>query len=494
MRGIMKSSVWIAVVAGLVAACTTPSQPLVHLPSGTGGVVSVSEPDTAGPLRLRGRQLVDAAGRVVIIHGVNSVRKSEPYLSPLEDGWLGPSDMASFDRDGFTGVRLSVRPERLTPEPGVVDEGYLDDLQAVVERLAEHNMWVLLDLHQDVFSGMPDWATLPATAALSDEAPEFLKPIGWSAEYFSPRSLQQWEDWWSNAELPGGRGVVDAYGDGVAAVAQRFADADNLIGLELLNEPFPSSSQLANCLTGSCPALDALVSARFAELTNRVRAVAPTMPVWWEPVTLSVLSPRPNLDISGVTAGPEGQQVGVSFHTYCLGTDAGEAAEPSPVELMLCNPSYQRSFDQAHGLATRWDAPAMMTEFGASASPLNVTEPTRLADRYLMSWLHWHHPFGPSLEPPDVVRSQLVRTYAQATAGEPLAQSFDPASGRFSFRFRPDATIVAPTSIVVPGPQYPDGYVVSVVGAEVTSAPNAGHLTVVADPGSTEVRVDVTRA
>jgi len=168
--------------------------------------------------------------------------------------------------------------------------------------------------------------------------------------------------------------------------------------------------------------------------------------------------------------------------------------EPSPVELMLCNPAYQRSFDHAQGLATRWDAPAMMTEFGASASPLNVTEPARLADRYLMSWLHWHHPFGPSLEPPDVVASQLVRTYAQATAGQPLAQSFDPASGRFSFRFRPDPTIEAPTSIVGPGPQYPDGYVATVVGGEVTSAPNAGHLTVVADPGSTEVSVAVTRA
>jgi len=287
---------------------------------------------------------------------------------------------------------------------------------------------------------------------------------------------------------------VDAFGDGLAAVAQRFAGADNLIGIELLNEPFPSKSQLPSCLTGSCPALDALMSVRFAELTNRVRAVAPTMPVWWEPVTLSVLSPKPNLDISGVTAGPAGRQVGVSFHTYCLGTDAGEEVEPSPVELMLCNPAYQRSFDHAQGLATRWDAPAMMTEFGASASPLNVTEPARLADRYLMSWLHWHHPFGPSLEPPDVVASQLVRTYAQATAGQPLAQSFDPASGRFSFRFRPDPTIEAPTSIVVPGPQYPDGYEATVVGGEVTSAPNAGHLTVVADPGSTEVSVAVTRA
>lgn len=452
-----------------------------------------SEPDIAGPLRMRGGHLIDATGRVVIIHGVNSVRKIPPFPSPLVNAWLGPADLASFDRDGFSGVRLGVRPAELMPEPGVIDTGYLDRLEAVVDTLAANKMWVLLDFHQDVFTGMPDWATLPGAAALSDEPPAFLKPIGWTASYFSPRSLRQWSDWWANAPLANGRGVVDAFGDGIAAVAERFADATNLIGIELLNEPFPSEEQLLPCLTGSCPALDALISARFSELTNRVRAVAPTMPVWWEPATLSVLSPKPNLDTSAVIAGPNGRQVGLSFHTYCLGTDSGEPTEPSPIELALCNPAYQRAMDHANQQAARWGAPAMMTEFGASASPLNVTEPAKLADQHLMSWLHWHHPFGATIEPPEVVTSQLVRTYAQATAGTPLEQRFDPSSGRFTFRYEPDPTVTAPTSIVVPAPQYPDGYSATVVGGEVTSAPNAGHLTVVADEGATEVRVEITR-
>lgn len=478
----------------LLGACSAAPQPLVPLPPGVGGVVNTSAPDVVGPLQLRGRQLVDATGRVVIIHGVNSVRKSEPYISPLTNGWLGPDDLASFERDGFTGVRLGVWAAKLMPSPGVIDTDYLDQVAEVVDTLAQHHLWVLLDFHQDVFSGMPSWATLPQAAALSDEAPEFLKPIGWSASYFSPRSLRQWRDWWSNAPLANGRGVVDTFGDGIEAVAARFADATNLIGLELLNEPFPDDTHLAACLGGDCPALGKLMSKRFTELTNRVRQVAPSMPVWWEPVTLSVLSPLPNLDISGVDAGPNGQQVGLSFHTYCLGTDGGEPTAPSAVEVGLCNPAYGKAFEHARGFSKKWDVPAMMTEFGASASPLNVTEPARLADADLTSWLHWHYPFGGTTDPPGVVRSQLVRTYAQATAGNPVEQRFDPASGRFLFRYQPDFTVTAPTSIVVPAPQYPNGYVATVAGGHVTSSANAGHLTVVADTGAAEVTVEVTRA
>ena len=235
---------WAAAVALVlsIGACAVPSEPLVRFPTGVGGVVSTAPPDVVGPISFRGRDLVDATGRVVLIHGVNSVRKSAPWYSPLEDGWLGPADFELFARSGLNGIRLGVWADALMPEVGEIDEAYLDQVAATVDAIEAAGMWVLLDFHQDVFSGMPDWATLPGTAALSPEPPELLQPIGWAAEYFSDRSLQQWEDWWANATLPSGRPVVDAFGDGIAAVAERFADEPTVIGVELLNEPFPSGS------------------------------------------------------------------------------------------------------------------------------------------------------------------------------------------------------------------------------------------------------------
>jgi endoglycosylceramidase len=479
----------------LVVLSACAPQPLVHLNETATSAVSTPTPDVVGPLQLRGTQLVDALGRVVIIHGVNSVDKSAPYISPLTNGWLGPDDLDYLAQAGFNGIRLGVWSASLEPEPGVIDQDYLDQVEATVDALAARHMWVLLDFHQDVFSGLPSWATLPDAASLSDTAPPLISFIGWSAQYFSDKSLQQWTDWWNNAALPSGRGVVDAFGDGVAAVADRFKDNPNVMGVELLNEPFPGGKQVDNCLSGSCPAQDAQLSARFAELTNRVRAVAPTMPVWWEPIALGPVNPTQHMSIAAVTPGPNGDQVGLSFHSYCLDTDGGKPTEPPPAEVALCQQVFQKAFDNAGKTSTSWNAPAMLTEFGASSSPLNATGPTELADQHLTSWLHWHFPFGSAGgRAPDVVESQLERAYAEATAGSPVSQSFDPSTGDFTFVYHPDSSITAPTSIVIPPRQYIDGYTAAVTGGTVTSAANSGTLTVAADPGATTVTVHVTRS
>ena len=105
-----------------------------------------------------------------------------------------------------------------------------------------------------------------------------------------------------------------------------------------------------------------------------------------------------------------------------------------------------------------------------------------------MSWMHWH-----CCTASEVVRTNLVRTYAQATAGELLSQQYDPGTGEFELRFRPDAAIEAPTVIAVPSDPYPSGYTAEVSGGIVTSPGQSGRLTVVADPGAAEVVVVVRR-
>ena len=480
MRGTRGVSFVVAVVTvGVLAVgCTSPG--VVHFPTGSGpAVVTTEDQDVVGPIHFRGRDLIDATGRVVLIHGVNSVEKSAPFISPLTDGWLGPADFASFRSDGLNGVRLGVWAAALMPSPGVIDTAYLDQVQTVVDQLAAHHLWVLLDFHQDVFSGMPAWATTAAAGALSAEVPAAVAAIGWAAAYVSPRSIQQWEDWWSNATIDGStRGVVDAFGDGIAAVADRFHGSSNVIGLELLNEPF-AGSPFFDCAV-SCGARYQVVAQRFSQLTQRVRTVAPDMPVWWEPFTIG--APYPG------TPSP-GANIGYSFHAYCLGTDGGQPVAPDAVSVAFCDSLFTGIFDAADHVGGTWNAPAMLTEFGASSSPLNATEGAKFADQHLVSWFHWHHP----PEGPEVVRTQLVRTYAQATAGEPQSQHFDPATGSFDFTYVPDASVTAPTSIVVPATQYPDGYDAVVNGGSVTSAANAGRLTVVADPGVATVTVHVAR-
>lgn len=78
------------------------------------------------------------------------------------------------------------------PEPGVVDQDYLDRVMEGVDLLGDRGMWVLMDFHQDVFDGMPSWATTPATAALPVFPAEQAQGAAWALQYLSPRSLGQW--------------------------------------------------------------------------------------------------------------------------------------------------------------------------------------------------------------------------------------------------------------------------------------------------------------
>ena len=71
----------------------------------------------------------------------------------------------------------------------------------------------------------------------------------------------------------------------------------------------------------------------------------------------------------------------------------------------------------------------LLGEFGASASPLNTTRLTELADQRRMSWIYWDDNY--LRQAPEIVRTDLVRTYPQATAGDITFQRFEPASGAF---------------------------------------------------------------
>ena len=60
----------------------------------------------------------------------------------------------------------------------------------------------------------------------------------------------------------------------------------------------------------------------------------------------------------------------------------------------------------------------------------------------------------------------VVRPYARKVAGEPLNMRFDRARGLFTFSFRHDSRVNAPTELFVPNAQFPQGYRVEVSDGE----------------------------
>jgi endoglycosylceramidase len=472
-------------LAAAALACTGP-RPGPGGPGNPGGPGGPGGPGdgasgAVAPLAASGRWLTDARGRVVLLHGVNEVEKSAPYLSSATG--FGADDAAFLADEGFNAVRLGVDFRGLMPEPGQVRDAYVDDLVATVDQLAAEHIFVLVDFHQDGFApkyngnGLPDWM------AVDDGLPN--PPDAVFPLYYvqNPAMQRAFESFWANRAGPDGVGVQDHYVDGVAAVAERLADRRYVLGYDLMNEPFPGADW-APCVTDAeaCAAQEQRLLAPFrAKATAAVAAVAP-QPVFVEPFVLFNFG-----QVTTTMPGATGN--GLSFHSYALDV-AGE-------EAVVAN---------AVAAAERDGAPLLATEFGATTDPAVLTRIAGQLDGGAVGWMMWDYrtliadrsrPAGRDNLRSAAALDALVRPYPHAVAGTPTGLAFDPGTRAFDLSFAttgPGGRRYPPglaTVVSVPHAQYPGGYRVEAAGATVTSPPCAERLTLRARPAATQVTVRV---
>ena len=117
--------------------------------------------------------------------------------------------------------------------------------EQVAERLRwfrDAGLWVILDMHQDLYSrkylgdGAPEWA------CLDDGIPFVAMPGGWFMNYQTPAVIRAFDNFWANKPGPGGIGIQDRFISAWQHVARRFKDDKNIIGYDVMNEPFYGSS------------------------------------------------------------------------------------------------------------------------------------------------------------------------------------------------------------------------------------------------------------
>lgn len=190
-----------------------------------------------GRVTVSGTQFLDGAGKPLLLHGINVINKSkaEGYTRNIER-----SDFADIRSWGMNCVRLGIFWDGLEPEPGKIDEGYLGRIAQIVDWAEAEGLYVILDMHQDLFSekfsdGAPAWATL-------DEGKPHTKTAVWSDAYYASEAVQTALDhFWANTPGPGNVGLQDRYAHVWQAVALRFRGNTAVIGFDLLNEPFPGA-------------------------------------------------------------------------------------------------------------------------------------------------------------------------------------------------------------------------------------------------------------
>ncbi|HEV3365850.1 MAG TPA: cellulase family glycosylhydrolase [Acidimicrobiales bacterium] len=437
--------------------------------------------DPALPIGHMGRWLTDASGRVVLLHGVNLVSKTDGQ-TPRARGF-GAADAAFLAANGFDVVRLGLTAGSIMPQPGVIDADYLDSFARTVETLTDHGLLVLVDLHQDGWGptlgsdGFPGWMTLTDGAINTH--------TGFPLYYVTNPAIQAaFDSFWHNAPGPGGVGLQMRVAAMFAALARRVGSNPGVLGYDLINEPFPGSTWQPCISAVGCATLDhSELDPYYAKVSAAIRAHDPSHLVFGEPFVLF------NFGVAGTNIDRPGRRStgGLSWHLYT--TDP--ALDPSAI-------NYAEQWSTATGGAL------INTEFGATTDVSAIDRQVGELDNALMPWIWWSFdglmvkdvasaPTGANLDTPVV--DALVRPHPVAVAGTPTALHYDVPTATLTFRYstrKPGGgsySCHAVTSLQVPTRSYPAGYHVLVTGGVVTSEAGSPHLTVVADPGALSVSV-----
>ncbi|WP_249353209.1 cellulase family glycosylhydrolase [Rhodococcus sp. Q] len=459
----------IAAVAAILGAllCATPA-------------TAVAEQGLQSRLQIQGGDIVDEFGRVVLLHGVNNVDKEAPYVIPGDGLTLTADDADLLAGHGFNTVRLGVSFDGLMPDRGVIDPAYIDRIATVVDMLGSRGISVLLDNHQDGIgkpwggNGFPEWSIRAR--------PQSWEPNpGFPLNYLMPSMNVAWDAVWDNED-----GVLDHLGTALAALVDRVEGMPGVLGVELMNEPWPGSPFLT-CFPNGCPEFDRKYQDAMQRLTDRIRLADPTVPVFWEPnVTWNETMPS-NLGNPPHTPAITDPNIGLSVHDYCIPSQLSIYVGLPTGLVASCPAQHDKTWFNVDTLAARTGRPVLVTEFG-DVDPDVLAATVARADERFIGWHYWHYrsKFGPGggTDPfRGGVGSQLVRTYPQATAGIPGTLQFNPDGGDFRYTYTARAS-AKPTEIYVSDLHYPEGVVVAVDGGLVTSAPGARIVTVEADPGA----------
>ena len=221
------------------------------------------------------RTFRDTDNRAVIFHGMNVVYKLPPYIPETEvfnwDLSLSDEDLQLMRSWGVNMIRLGVMWESVERSPGVYDMDYLNKISALIAKVAEYEIAVIVDNHQDLFSrtlcgeGVPYFYTpanvehrcpftlLARAFRLADECIPIADlglrydPNGnpliedcakqdFMQMYTAPEVASAFSALYTNQD-----GLLDKMLDFWTVVATHFANDPNVIGYDILNEPWAAN-------------------------------------------------------------------------------------------------------------------------------------------------------------------------------------------------------------------------------------------------------------
>jgi endoglycosylceramidase len=198
-------------------------------------------PDATGPVapfHVEGSAIVDAEGARVLLRGVNLSQSAKN--APFHPTELDDADArATLRAHGPLTLRYLTSWAAIEPEDGHYDDAYLAALADRVSALADDGHLIVLDLHQDLFgTGFVGGNGAPPFACDQQHYDDFVYVDPWFNNYQSPQMKACFDGLFADdARLARMATALRRVTDVVKAAA-----GDHFIGVDLINEPHPGSS------------------------------------------------------------------------------------------------------------------------------------------------------------------------------------------------------------------------------------------------------------
>jgi endoglycosylceramidase len=320
---------------------------------------------------------------------------------------LSDIDAANLRKWGFNIVRLGVMWPGVEPgERGVYSQEYLNEIETIVTNLGKNNIKVILDFHQDLWhrkfcgEGVPDYVyNICKAAEPADTKPFPLPAVNATYPLDSDGNptldaclSKMFATYYLSAEVGAGfqclydnvDGLWDAFAGYWVAVAKRFSTFQNVLGYELINEPWAG-----DVYQSPKNLLPRVVEKNYLQpmyeyIHKAIRAVDDEKIIFFEGLTIDYWQ-------NGFTSGPGGaaynDRQALAYHVYCP-TDGG-----SVIKQAACNLLDDTFFALRKKDSTRLGVSMIMTEFGAAedikSDIQQLIRTTEMADKYQQSWMYW---------------------------------------------------------------------------------------------------------
>ncbi|CAH8604686.1 unnamed protein product [Dicrocoelium dendriticum] len=354
-------------------------------------------------------EFVDDTDRILLFHGFNSVVKHPPWY---DEQLTNRTQLKMFQSWGINFVRLGVMWSGVMPKEGQIEEEYLKKISDIIRVCAEHGIYVLIDLHQDLLSsrfggydGIPLWLVDKMIRTPTNRRypwPFSRPPEFWFENYLTYACVDCADRLYKNHS-----GSWVHWGDFWQVVASRLGRSSNVIGYELLNEPPPANfyDDPRNALPGYVG--HRLLLPAYDYLVQRIREVDNETLIFYEPLTYGVFLPPSLFDtgtgfdrVPGSRNDPNASGKSVlSYHYYCwLLQKTDPRATMNLAQKVICDSMLLPSvFKNSRNSIRRTGGGRFLTEFGlcgadgnpASINTIECNAVMNKADENFQSWAYW---------------------------------------------------------------------------------------------------------